>query len=483
LRRLFLALVLLAAAAPARADDEPALALPLSIDEAWTGDLDGILARRRLRVLVAPSKTFYFVDHGTQRGIVYDSFQEVEKALNRGRTGLPVSVVYIPLRREELLPALVAGRGDVAAAGLTVTPERLALVDFTDPLARGVREIVVSGAGTTAPASLEELAGREVWVRPSSSYHESLVALSARLVAAGRPAIRIEAAPEELEDEDLLEMVNADLLPLTVVDAFTARFWSQIFDGLTLHEQLVVREGADLAWAIRKGSPQLRAALDEVVRTHRVGTAFGNIELRKYLKTTHYVRNATADAERARFLQMVRLFQRYSGEYGFDWLMVAAQAYQESRLDQSVQSPVGALGVMQLMPATGAQMNVGDVRELEPNIHAGVKYLRFVMDEYFADTGMDALNRGLFAFASYNAGPARVARLRREAQHAGLDPDVWFNHVETIAARRIGRETVQYVSNIYKYYIAYKLVTQRVDERERAKREAEARAPEAPGAR
>jgi membrane-bound lytic murein transglycosylase MltF len=430
-----------------------------------------------LRVLVVSSKTFYFVDRGTQRGIAYDAFQEAGKALNRGRKGLPVEVFYIPVRRDELLPALVAGRGDVAAAGLTVTPERLAQVDFSEPFARGVREIVVSGPGSPALASLDDLAGRDVWARPSSSYHTSLAGLSARLVAAGKRAIQIREAPEELEDEDLLEMVNASLLPLVVVDDFTARFWSQVFEGITLHEDLVLRDGAEIAWAIRKGSPRLRAALDQVVREHKVGTTFGNLALRKYLKSTQYVRDATSEAERRRFLETLELFQRYAGQYGFDWLMVAAQGYQESRLDQSVKSPVGAVGVMQLMPATGAQMKVGDIRQLEPNVHAGVKYLRFMMDEYFAGTGMNDLNRGLFAFASYNAGPARVASLRREAEAAGLDPNVWFNNVETVAARRIGRETVQYVSNIYKYYIAYKLVSERAEERARAKREAAAAAP------
>ena len=136
---------------------------------------------------------------------------------------------------------------------------------------------------------------------------------------------------------------------------------------------------------------------------------------------------------------------------------MAAQGYQESGLDQNVKSKVGAVGAMQVMPATGKDMNVGDITQIEPNIHAGVKYIRFVIDQYFKNEPMDRLNKGLFAFASYNAGPARVRQLRAEAQKTGLDPNVWFNNVERVAAQRIGRETVQYVSNIYKYYVAYQL--------------------------
>jgi membrane-bound lytic murein transglycosylase MltF len=112
---------------------------------------------------------------------------------------------------------------------------------------------------------------------------------------------------------------------------------------------------------------------------------------------------------------------------------------------------------MQVMPATGKELQVGDIKQVDANIHAGVKYIRFMVDQYFADEPMDRLNKGLFAFAAYNCGPGRVRQLRKEAQTRGLNPNVWFNNVERIAGERIGRETVQYVSNIYKYYIAYTL--------------------------
>jgi membrane-bound lytic murein transglycosylase MltF len=170
------------------------------------------------------------------------------------------------------------------------------------------------------------------------------------------------------------------------------------------------------------------------------------------------VESATSEAELEKFAQTIDLFKKYAGQYEFDWLMLAALGYQESRLDQNVRSHVGAIGVMQVMPATGASMKVGDIKQIEPNIHAGTKYMRTILDTYFADAKMDGLNRSLFAFASYNAGPSRVAGLRREAEKRGLDPDVWFANVERVAAEKIGRETVQYVSNIYKYYVAYKLI-------------------------
>jgi len=155
---------------------------------------------------------------------------------------------------------------------------------------------------------------------------------------------------------------------------------------------------------------------------------------------------------------LAEFFRKYSDQYSIDWLLMMAQGYQESRLDQQAKSSVGAVGVMQIMPATGKDLDVGDIRREEENIHGGVKYIRFMIDQYYAKEPMTELNKGLFAFAAYNAGPGRISQLRKEAAEKGLDPNVWFDNVERVAAQRIGRETVQYVSNIYKYYIAYSLV-------------------------
>jgi membrane-bound lytic murein transglycosylase MltF len=436
----------------------------------WTGDLDGMGRRRIVRVLVTHSKTFYFVDRGRQRGATYDTLTAFEADLNRGlgRRQLKVRVVFVPVSREDLLPALREGRGDLAVANLTVTPERRRVVDFSQPLLTGVSEVPVSGPGLPAMAGVADLAGREVFVRRSSSYHESLVRASQELVQAGRGPIRIRLAPESLEDEDLLEMVNAGLVKLVVVDSHKAEFWAQIFPRLRLHPEAAVRTGGEIAWAFRPGSPRLRAAVNRFVAGHREGTAFGNEVFRRYLRSTRFVKGALEPDELRRYEETVDLFRRYGDRFRFDYLLLAAQGYQESQLDQRRRSRVGAIGVMQVMPATGREMKVGDVRQLEPNIHAGAKYLRLMVDEFFEDPRSGDLDRTLFAFASYNAGPARVVRWRREAAQAGLNPNVWFDHVERVAARRIGLEPIQYVSNIHKYYVAYHLLEEERAERARA---------------
>jgi len=436
----------------------------------WTGDLDGMIKRRVIRALVVNSQTFYFVDKGTQRGGAYDAVRIFEDELNRQlkTKTLRIHVVFIPVRRDELIPALLDGRGDIAAAGLTITPERDKLVDYSDPLLASVSEVVVTGPASPDLASLDDLSGKEVFVRKSSSYYEHLQNLNSRFEKAGKASVQLKLASERLEDEDLLQMLNAGLVPLVVVDDYVAQFWKQVLPKITVRSDLAVNTGGEIAWMFRENSPQLRQEINAFIKRHpRTDAARGEV-LRKYFKSTKFVKDATSETELKKFWATVNLFRKYSGEYSFDYLMMMAQGYQESRLDQNVHSPVGAIGVMQVMPQTGASLKVGDVRQIDPNVHAGVKLIALMRDKYFVDAPMDDLNRTLFSFAAYNAGPARILRLRSLAAERGLDPNLWFDNVELVVAEKVGRETVTYVRNIYQYYIAYSLVVEAEEERQKA---------------
>jgi membrane-bound lytic murein transglycosylase MltF len=413
----------------------------------------------------------YWIDRGRESGAEYELLKKFEEELNRRHKGkgkhIRVNVHFVPTARDELIPALREGRGDIAAGILTVTPERLEQVDFGAPFFRNVAEIVVTGPASPALAALEDLAGKDLLVRRSSSYWTSLERLSRRLEAAGRPPIRLKAAPEDLQDDDLLEMLNAGLVGLAVVDRYKGLVWAKVFKRIRPREDLRVHEGGEIAWMIRKDSPLLKAAISNFAGKHGAGSQFGNSLVKKYTGSTRFVRNATSSSEMKKFERTVELFRKYGQRYDMDYLLMAAQGYQESRLDQSAKSPVGAIGVMQVMPATGRDMNTGDITELEPNIHAGVKYIRFVQDQFFQHEPMDALNKTLFSFAAYNAGPGRIQQLRALAAKRGLNPNVWMNNVELLAAQKIGAETVTYVSNIYKYYVAYKLAVELQSERQK----------------
>ena len=467
--------------APIPATKSPYDALPPEMQEAmdrpFTGDMPELVKRRLIRVGVTFNRTHYFIDGGQERGITYEALKQFETELNSDlKTGnLKIHVAMIPMSRDQLASALTSGKIDMVAAMVTVRPELEKLAAFSIPTRENVSEVVVTGPGAPAITTVDDLSGQEVFVRKASVYFESLTALSAQLKAKGKTGVIINEAPDVLEDDDILEMVNAGLAPITVVDDYLAEFWKQVFTDIQVHQDVTVRTGGKLAVAFRKDNPKLREAVNTWLKKHGKGDGFRNVLERRYLQNVKYAKNAAAEAERKKLLAMIELFKKYGDQYKLDFLLMAAQGYQESTLDQNVKSRVGAVGVMQVMPPTGKELNVGDISKLEPNIHAGVKYMRFMMDQYYKDEPMDDLNKALMTFASYNAGPGRIRQLRRETEKRGLNPNLWFGNVERIASERIGRETVTYVSNIFKYYVAYRLLMDQRERRDAAKATVETR--------
>jgi membrane-bound lytic murein transglycosylase MltF len=442
------------------AKSTPSLELPITFAR-HVGDLEGMKKRHEIRVLVVPSHSGFFYDRGIPHGIFYEAFDEFQRFVNqKPRTGgLKTNVTFIPVRPEQLEHALQEGVGDVVGYGLIVTPEREKLVLFTTPIASNVKQVLVTGPKGPPITNLEDLSGKEVYVNPLTVYDENLQRLSKEFERAGRPPILVKAADSNLTDEDLLEMVNAGLIPATVTINIRAEFWSKVFPHLTLHPGTVLKEEGQLAFATRKDSPELRQLLDEFVQGHQMGTSFGNTLLRRYLQNTKWVQDVTSAEEMRKFQEYVRYFQKYATQYDFDYLMLVAQGYQESGLDQNRKNPSGAVGIMQVIPkyAAAPPISISDVEHAETNIQAGAKMLHNIAETYFNDAKLDATNKTLMVFASYNAGPSRIVRLRKKAASEGLDPNQWFGNVELVAAKDVGQETVQYVSNIYKYYVAYKL--------------------------
>ncbi len=470
-------IVLLFACGPAGSQTKPpvstqssqGVAAPALQAPPWTGDFDGILKRRYIRALVAYSKTQYYVVKGVQYGSSYEFLKAFEDAVNRKypqkQKNLRFHVFFVPVPRDKMFSRLVAGKGDIAVGALTITPDRLKLVDFSDPLVTGVKTIVVTGPQSPTVNTLDDLSGKEVFTRQSSSYWEHLQALNEKFKSEGKPLVKLRAAPEDLEDEDILELLNSGLIQIAVTHAYLPKLWGHIYTKITPHTDIVIADKDSIAWAMRKNSPQLMSATNDFIRTHKLGTAFGNAVVQRYAVNTQMLKTATSPADLQRFEQTVALFRKYAAQYNIDYLLMMAEGFQESSLNQQAKSKVGAVGIMQLMPATGEQMKVGDINQLDANVHAGVKYIRFMVDKYFANEPMTDTNKLLFAFAAYNAGPGRVHALRMEAAQKGLDPNVWVGNVEMIAAARVGMETVTYVANIYKYYVAYKLVAQQEEER------------------
>ena len=264
----------------------------------WTGDFDGMLKRRFIRVLVAYSKTQYYVVNGVQHGSSYEYLKAFEDWVNRKYPqkvkNLMVHVVFVPVHRDELLARLNAGRGDLAAGILTVTPERTKIVDFSEPLVTGVKEIAVTGPKSPELHTLEDLSGQEVFVRKSSSFYEHIEELNVRFRSQGKAIVKVRFAPENFEDEDLLEMLNAGLVPIVVAHAYLPKLWAPFYTNIKPNLDVVVHDDGEIAWAMRKNSPKLMEVVNQFVATHKKGTAFGNIVIGRYGQSSKLLRNAVA---------------------------------------------------------------------------------------------------------------------------------------------------------------------------------------------
>jgi membrane-bound lytic murein transglycosylase MltF len=418
--------------------------------------------QKYIRALVTYSKTDFFLNNGRLDGLQVKLLNEYEKILNKGikKSAEKIHIVYVPTTFDQLLTDLLKGRGDIAAALLTITAEREKKVSFASGRVAEIAEIIISGKGAEKLSSLDDLAGKTVYLLRGSSYVESIKRLNQTFAKKKLKPIIIKLADDHLLSEDILEMMNAGIVQYSVIDSYKAKLWKKVLPDITLYGDLAVSEKQSIGWAVRKNNPLLLKSLMGFVKKVKKGSYLGNMLFNRYYKSDKYIKNPTTDAELQRFYSLRALFEKYGAEYGFEALALAAQGFQESGLDQSRKSNRGAVGIMQLLPSTAADKNVGiiDIASAENNIHAGVKYLAFLRDRYFSDSDIGRINQMAFTWAAYNAGPAKVRKMRKLTKKLGLNPNVWFGNVEVAAGKIVGRETVHYVANIYKYYIAYTLL-------------------------
>ena len=441
--------------------------------EQHTGDLDEMLKRKTIRVLVVNSKAFYGIEKGKRGGMYHDAIVALEKQINKNHPNdhkhIKTKLIPIPVARESLIAALNAGYGDIAMASNAITKRREDQIAFSNPFASGINEILVTNSSMKGIKSFEDLAGKEVYVKPSMSYLDSLIQVSETLVQKGYDPVKIRALPEDLESEDILELVNDGLIGITIMDDYKAKMWSVAYDKLDLHTDITFRENSELGLMLRKDNPLLLAELNTFVEKNSVGKSFSRVATEKYLQSDRYKRIVKSGISKQKFQALRKTFKKYADQYELDPLMLMAQAYQESRLKEKAKSHVGARGIMQLMPATAREMNVGSIYNTDSNIHAGVKYHKLLKDHYFSDENIEKADRSLFIFAGYNAGPNRINRFRKIAKERGLNPNKWFGNVEVIVAEKIGRETVQYIQNIYNYYVSYTMMNIQSEAKLRAK--------------
>lgn len=446
----------------------------------FTGDLEGIRERGVLRVLTRNNGVTYFLHKGEPHGFEYTLVKDIAEKL-----GVRLEMI-VPPRDDMLVPWLNNGRGDVIAASWTVTDEREAEVAFSEPYL-WVNEVLVQRKGGPKLSSVEELAGRTVHVRPASSYMRTLKELQERGIA-----VRIEEAPANIETERLIAKVAEGAYDYTVADEHLLQVELRHRDDVEAVLPLTEapegakdaigkpREGAKgIAFAVRKDASALKEWLDGYVKRTYRGVEY-NMARARYFSNTRAIRAAQQErlSTTGRLSPFDELLREVADKHELDWRLLAAQAYQESRFDPKAKSWVGARGLFQLMPSTGAELGVTNLEDPRQSAEAGARYLSQLMARFEEQLPLD--ERVRFSLASYNAGYGHVLDARRLAEQLGLDPYRWFDNVERAMlllareeyARKArhgycrGEEPVRYVREIQSRYDTYARLTRQSSPRE-----------------
>jgi membrane-bound lytic murein transglycosylase MltF len=424
-------------------------------------DLPEMLKRRTIRVLTTYAPSTYFIFGGRSYGFEYSLLKDFEVFINRhfGRKPMQTVLEFIPVPENLLIPCLQLGIGDMVAAGIRRPSQDIADVDFTIPYLQNVSDVLITHRKAPAASMIEELAGRVIHIQPAWQQSKTLRRINARLLVKGLRPLQKITTNGFLSSEDILALVNEGVIDLSIVESHIARLWSSVYPDIVILEFPEISAHTPISWAVRRDNPEFKASLDRFLRSRQRGSRFGNIYYRQYFKETRWISNPLIPTDHAKFSRYAPLFRKYGSQYGFDWMLLAAIAYQESQMKNRRRSHAGAIGLMQVMPATAGDANVDidNIRDPEQNVHAGTKYLALLRDVYFPATEYSPKERIHFILAAYNAGPGKIARCRRLAARMGNDPHKWFGHTELAARRLVGNETVRYVSNVSKYYMAYSL--------------------------
>jgi membrane-bound lytic murein transglycosylase MltF len=403
-----------------------------------------------LRVLVSPSRTNFFLGKGKARGLEYDLFEQWELDLRKSLNKKNFQVIYIPVSHNQLLSSLMQGHGDVAAAMLTITPEREKIVDFTAPYLTGVSEVLVQHKKAPPIKSLEDLSGKKIFVADGSSYLSSLIKLNSSLESSSLAPVKITTL-KKLNTEDILELLNTGLFDYSFADHTLAELWSGVLPQVQVIKDIRIGSHKNIAWAIRKDSPQLKDKLDAFAHKNRKGSLLGNILFKRYYQKPYWLDQSLLSSLGG-LGELKTYFQEAGEKYELDWLYLAMQCFQESSFKADAKSSAGAIGLMQLLPSTAKDMGVEDLYDPQQSIMGGAKYMSWIKSHYFK--GLEGDNKLFFCLAAYNAGFRRVQNWRKDATAMGYNPDIWFGNVEHVAFHKTGLEPVRYVSNIHKAFTA-----------------------------
>ncbi|MFD1678876.1 transglycosylase SLT domain-containing protein [Pseudomonas rhodesiae] len=447
---LMLCLTLLPMAAVARLDGPLEVTKPSKVR-----DLAEIRSSRTLRVLVNQSRNSSGEVQGQAIGVEYHRLRAFEQYLNgHARDGQEINLKIIPKAKDQLLAALARGEGDLVAPGELLDINTAHKIVTSDPIISDVPLWLVGVKGERRFTRLEQLSGRTLALTTGSAAADAVSQVNQKLALHKQPPIKVEWVDPTLAVEDVLEMVQAGIFHLTIVEKPIAERWSKILPKLRFDKQVAITSLGDEFWFVRQDASILRASIDRFLKTYRT-PADRDVAFQRIYRRLYQVRNPLARIDRQRLEKLRPVLQKHAEEQGMDWLNLAALAFKESALDPSARNSGGPTGLMQITPSAAQRVGVNNIETLDSNVQASARYLTMIRRKFFASPKLNERERMAFVLAAYNMGPERVQGMRTEAKRRGLNPNQWFFQVERIAMEQVGMSAVGYVNSVNKYYLAF----------------------------
>ena len=427
----------------------------------WTGTYEAMRARGVVRLAVSYNPSLYYKDQGVVKGLMVEVAKDFSLWLDRKYGSVNdangIKVVLVPVLSGKSPEAVLNGIADVAVVNVT---ERLMLSDRYEGLTQvdtsPLSEVLVTNAElANQPKSFADMAGHVVHSSAPVRFRRSLSIENAKLALLDKAPIQVIEENNALTDEDLLQMVDANLLGGVFVDDWKADLWKSALPDIRVHPNIRLIDQGNVGWLVRNNDAQLADDLNRFAHELMAGGRLDRYRKTIFSKQVRSMKDPTQDKLWARFMRLYPTFKKYGRQYNLDPLLLASLGFQESVLDVNVRSGNGAVGIMQILPSTGKHLGVINLRNADANIYAATKYMNQILNTYFSGSRLDKFNRTLFAIAAYNAGPNAISKMAIRAGDEGLDANVWLNNVEIIASDRLGTGVTSYVRNVYKYYVIY----------------------------
>jgi len=387
-------------------------------------DLDSIIARGKIILLTENSASTYYLYRGQGRGFDFELVKDFARSL-----GVKVEIRLLD-DVDQMFEMLNKGEGDLIASNLTITEDRNRIVKFSTPLytSREVlvqRLVVPDTANYSHITDTAQLSEVPIWVHRYSSFYTTLKRIDDR----SKKPLHILEAPGQISTDDLIRLTASGELAATVTDENLARI--QQIDYPELDMSVALSGEENIAWAVRTNSHHLQEALNVWLASEKVkrkvdktyNKYFGDEKLKDY-RGPYILPNLSEN----QISVYDSLFKAYAPQINWDWRLLAALVYQESRFNPEAVSWSGAFGLMQLMPETAKKLGCDSGQTTEPNIRAGVKYLQY-LDRMWKDKVHNPEERLKFVLASYNIGPGHIFDARNIAQEMGLKDTIWDGHV------------------------------------------------------